>query len=149
MAGKVRAGYKELVRTSGGRVGGSGLAVGRGGGIGACGRAEGGRCGAPVGAAQGRGGPVRGATSALPGPHDLADAAIDAIGKDSNACLLRSHGAVCIGADMDSAFKVATVLEMVSEIYWRILATGNDYQPISAENVAAMQEFVKTKYGQY
>ena len=50
---------------------------------------------------------------------------------------------------MDSAFKVATVLEMVSEIYWRILATGNDYQPISAENVAAMQEFVKTKYGQY
>ena len=100
-------------------------------------------------AAQALGGPVRCATYQLPGTQDLADAAIEAIGKDSNACLLRSHGAVCIGGDMDSAFKVATVLEMVSEIYWRILATGNEYQPISAENVAAMQEFVKTKYGQY
>lgn len=100
-------------------------------------------------AAQALGGPVRCATYQLPGTQELADAAREAIGTDSNACLLRSHGAVCIGPDMDSAFKVATVLEMVSEIYWRILAAGGEYNPISAENVVAMQEFVKTKYGQY
>ena len=50
---------------------------------------------------------------------------------------------------MDAAFKVSTVVEMVSEIFWRIRATGSTYVPISDENVAAMQEFVKTKYGQY
>ena len=50
---------------------------------------------------------------------------------------------------MDGAFKVSTVVEMVAEIFWRIRAMGGEYAPISDENVAAMQEFVKTKYGQY
>ena len=71
------------------------------------------------------------------------------IGDKANACMLRSHGLVCIGADMDAAFKVSTVVEMVAEISWRIRATGGTYVPIAAENVSAMQEFVKTKYGQY
>jgi L-fuculose-phosphate aldolase len=49
---------------------------------------------------------------------------------------------------MEAAFKTSKVLEMVAEILWRIRATGGTYVPISDENVAAMQEFVKTKYGQ-
>ena len=100
-------------------------------------------------AAQALGDTVRCADYNLPGTVELADAAVRAMGKKSNACLLRNHGAVCIGADMDGAFKVSTVLEMVAGIYWRIRATGGTYVPISDENVAAMQVFVKTKYGQY
>lgn len=100
-------------------------------------------------AAQALGDSVRCADYALPGTRELADAAVAAVGEKANACLLRSHGAVCLGASMDGAFKTATVLEMVAQILWRIMATGNDFEPISDENVAAMQEFVKTKYGQY
>lgn len=100
-------------------------------------------------AAQALGADVRCAKYALPGSEELAREAIAALGEGSNACLLRSHGAVCVGADLDGAFKVSTVLEMVSEIWWRILATGGDYVPISDDNVRAMQAFVATKYGQY
>lgn len=100
-------------------------------------------------AAQALGDSVRCCNYALPGTQDLADEAAKTIGDKANACMLRSHGLVCIGADMDAAFKVSTVVEMVAEIYWRIRATGGNYIPISDENVAIMQEFVKTKYGQY
>lgn len=100
-------------------------------------------------AAQTLGDTVRCAEYCLPGTIDLANAAVKAMGKKSNACLLRNHGAVCIGADMEAAFKTSKVLEMVAEILWRIRAAGGAYVPISDENVTAMQEFVKTKYGQY
>lgn len=85
----------------------------------------------------------------LPGTREIAEEVAKNLSGKSNACLMKSHGAVCVGEDMDSAFKVSTVLEMVAEIYWRIRATGGTYVPIAPENVAAMQDFVKTKYGQY
>lgn len=100
-------------------------------------------------AAQALGDTIRCADYQLPGSQALADAVAKALGKKSNAAMMRNHGLVCVGKDMDSAFKVSTVVEMVCEIYWRIRATGGNYIPISDENVAAMQEFVKTKYGQY
>lgn len=100
-------------------------------------------------AAQALGDTIRCADYELPGSQALADAVGRALGEKSNACMMRNHGLVCVGKDMDSAFKVSTVVEMVAEIYWRIRAMGATYVPISDENVRAMQEFVKTKYGQY
>jgi len=100
-------------------------------------------------AAQALGDNVHCAKYALPGTKELAHEAVKAMGEKSNACLLRSHGLVTIGADMETAFKITTVVEMVSEIEWRIRAMGMSYVPISDSNVSAMQEFVKTKYGQY
>jgi hypothetical protein len=85
----------------------------------------------------------------LPGTPDLAHAAVKAIGKKSSACLLRNHGAVCVGKDLPTAFKVATVLEMVSEIYYRIRATGGTYVPLSDENIRLTQNEVLKRYGQY
>lgn len=84
----------------------------------------------------------------LPGTQELADACVAALGKSSNACLIRSHGAVCVGADMDAAFKVCTVLEVTARILYMIEATGGKPVPVSAENIAAMQDFVKNHYGQ-
>lgn len=100
-------------------------------------------------AAQALGDTIRCADYELPGSQELADAVAKALGTKANAAMMRNHGLVCLGKDMDAAFKVSTVVEMVSEIYWRIRATGNTYVPISDENVHAMQEFVKTSYGQY
>lgn len=85
---------------------------------------------------------------ALPGTLELADNCVAALGEKSNACLVHSHGAVCVGGDMDGAFKVAKVLEVTSQIYYMIEATGGKPVGISPENVAAMQDFVKNSYGQ-
>lgn len=100
-------------------------------------------------AAQALGDAIRCAKYELPGTKSLADAVVCALGKTANAAMMRNHGLVCIGQSMDDAFKVATVAEMVAEIYWKIRAMGGSYIPISHENVIAMQEFVKTGYGQY
>lgn len=98
-------------------------------------------------AAQCLGDTIKVADYALPGTPQLADNCIAALGKKANACLLQSHGAVCIGDSMDGAFKVATVLELTAQTYHMILSIG---QPVllSDENIEKMQEFVKTKYGQ-
>ena len=51
------------------------------------------------------------------GSMDLAEKAVKALG-DNKVCLLRDHGAVCVGANMDEAFKNAEVLEHVAQVYY-------------------------------
>ncbi len=99
--------------------------------------------------AQALGDVVRTAEYALPGSAELAENCIKALGTMSNACLLRSHGAVCIAENMDGAFKVAHVLEMMSEIYCNIRAIGGKYIPISDEHISIMRDFARTRYGQW
>ena len=99
-------------------------------------------------AAQALGDEVRTAPYALPGTQALAENCVEALGRKANACLLQSHGAVCVGKDMKSAFKTARVLEMTAEIYYRIRSVGGRYLPISREDIAAMQDFAANRYGQ-
>lgn len=99
-------------------------------------------------AAQVLGDVCRCADYALPGSTELAQNCVAALGEKSNSCLVHSHGAVCLGADMDGAFKTAKVLEVTAQIYYMIEATGGKPVGISDENIAAMQDFVKNKYGQ-
>ena len=99
-------------------------------------------------ASQALGDEVRTARYGLPGSLELARNCVEALGQKSNACLLQSHGAVCVGKDMPAAFTVAKVLEMTAELYYRINIMGKSYIPISEENIAAMQEFVAHSYGQ-
>lgn len=99
-------------------------------------------------ASQALGDDVRTARYGLPGSLELARNCVEALGQKSNACLLQSHGAVCVGKDMPAAFTVAKVLEMTAELYYRICVMGKSYIPISEENIAAMQEFVAHSYGQ-
>lgn len=84
-------------------------------------------------AAQALGDEVRTAPYALPGTDELAQNCAAALGEKANACLLQSHGAVCVGRDMKSAFKTARVLEMTAEIYYRIRSVGGKFIPISPE----------------
>lgn len=99
-------------------------------------------------AAQILGDVCRTANYALPGSQELADECVKALGTKAASCLLKSHGAVCVGETMDAAFKVVKVLEVTAHIYQMIRATGKTFDPISDENIAAMQYFVKNIYGQ-
>ena len=78
----------------------------------------------------------------------LLDEAAQVLGDKAMACLLKSHGAVCLGKDLEQAFGNSTVLEATAQVYSIIRSMGGQFQPISPENIAFMQEFVRTSYGQ-
>jgi len=99
-------------------------------------------------AAQVLGGTCKSAEYALPGSDELAQNCLAALGETANSCLLRSHGAVCVGETMDGAFRVAKVLEITAQIYQMIKAAGKEFIPISQENIEAMQYYVANIYGQ-
>jgi L-fuculose-phosphate aldolase len=99
-------------------------------------------------AAQTLGDVCRTAEYALPGSPQLAENCVKALGQRATSCLLKAHGAVCVGDTMEAAFKVSRVLEITAQIYQMILATGCNCPELSQEDIQAMQEFVKTKYGQ-
>lgn len=91
-------------------------------------------------------GDVRVTEYALPGSPEMAENAIKTLGNDA-ACLLANHGAVAVGKDMDAAFRVCTILEMTSQIYYMARCIGEP-KPIDAEKVAYMKDFVANRYGQ-
>lgn len=97
-------------------------------------------------AAQTMGGAVRVAEYALPGTQELADNVVRALGGGA-ACLMANHGAVCVGRDMDAAFKTCTVLEMTARIYYMARCIGNP-QPLSQDTINTMLETVCKHYGQ-
>ena len=99
-------------------------------------------------AAQVLGDTVRTARYALPGSPELAANCVEALGERSMACLLRAHGAVCLGTTMEKAFLVSQVLEATARIYSLIRSMGGAAEPFSRERLAAMEEFMAHRYGQ-
>ena len=59
---------------------------------------------------------VRVADYALPGTSKLAKKTAECL-EGRNAALMANHGAVCVGPDMDTAFKISTILETMCEQY--------------------------------
>ena len=92
--------------------------------------------------------PVRTAVYYPPGTAELAAAAQAALGEKARACLLKAHGAVCVGKSLPQTFDVAKVLENTAEIYWRIRALGLQPQPIADEHIRYMHEVLSNNYGQ-
>ena len=99
-------------------------------------------------AAQILGGVIKTAPYALPGSHEPAETCVKTHANETNACLLMSHGAVCVGDTMDTAFKICTVLEVTAQIYYMVRSMGKKCIEISDENIAAMAYFAKNIYGQ-
>ncbi len=97
-------------------------------------------------AAQVLGGEVKVTEYALPGTAELAANVVKTLGSGA-ACLIANHGAVCVGKDIDAAFRVCEVLEMTAQIYRMALAIGEP-NVISEENVAYMKNFMENHYGQ-
>jgi len=82
----------------------------------------------------------------LPGTKALAQSVISALG-EGNAVLMPNHGAVCVGATLANAYKVAAVLEKTAHIYLLARAIGTPHV-LSESDVATMMEFMRHRYGQ-
>ncbi len=83
---------------------------------------------------------------ALPGTDELAENTVKGL-EDRNAVLLKSHGTVCVGNDMNFTFKVCDVLEKAARI---LIMSKNIGIPriVPEEDIKIMQDFVKNSYGQ-
>ena len=66
---------------------------------------------------------VRCAPYHLFGTQDLADGAVETLGR-GYACLLESHGALACGPDIGHAFALAEQLEFCAEVYLKAKAAG-------------------------
>ena len=83
---------------------------------------------------------------ALPGTDVLAQNVVKGLGKE-NGVLLPNHGTVLVGADMKSALTICQVAEKSAQIYIHALSIGTP-NIIPDEDVKAMQDYVRTRYGQ-
>ncbi|HWR11166.1 MAG TPA: class II aldolase/adducin family protein [Rectinemataceae bacterium] len=86
------------------------------------------------------GGDIPVAEFALPGSVELGQRVVESLAR-RNACLMRNHGAVAVGATLDQAHLRAIYVEDAAKIYAIALGTGQ-VQLIPAEAVKAM----KTKH---
>ncbi|MBO4289661.1 MAG: class II aldolase/adducin family protein [Lachnospiraceae bacterium] len=73
---------------------------------------------------------VRTAPYGLPGSKELAANCADTLGNEAMAVLLANHGAVCLGADLEAAFKTAKVLELTAELCRKIRSMGAEPEPL-------------------
>jgi len=90
---------------------------------------------------------VRVAEYSLPGTMKLAKNCVEALGSISNACLLRSHGAVCVGSNITRAFNAAFALEMTAQVYYMAKMMGSPAE-IPASAATALRDFAMFHYGQ-
>lgn len=67
---------------------------------------------------------VRTAPYGLPGSGELAENCVQTLGNKAMAVLLANHGAVCVGKDLEAAFKTAKVLELTAQLCRKIRAAG-------------------------
>lgn len=82
---------------------------------------------------------------ALPGTRELAENVVDGLG-NRNAVLLPNHGALCVGKDMDHAFKICDVVEKTAHIYILAKSIGTPHL-IAEEDIKEMQYFAQNLYG--
>lgn len=91
------------------------------------------------------GGGIRVAKYALPGTMELAANCAEALG-DRMAVLLANHGGVCVGKDLNEAFKITKVLEVSLQSYCLGKIIGTPV-PLSQEQVEKMRDYFLNDYG--
>lgn len=89
---------------------------------------------------------VRVTEYAVPGSKEMAENVIKALGNGS-ACLVANHGAVGVGKDIQTVFKVCNVLEMTAQIYQMARCIGTP-KPIPQDKIDYMQTVLTKTYGQ-
>lgn len=82
----------------------------------------------------------------LPGTPELASNAVKGLGS-RNGVLLPNHGTLMVGPDMPTALTICHVVEKTAHIYIMATSIGTP-NLISMEDIKAMQDFARTKYGQ-
>lgn len=89
------------------------------------------------------GGPVSLAEYAIAGSEELARNVCDALGEE-NAVLLRNHGALGVGADLEEAVANCELLERIAQVYVHTLRL-EAAQPLPDEAVAAEKELFRSR----
>ena len=84
---------------------------------------------------------------ALPGSEELAKECIEKLGKNRMALVMAAHGALCVGSDIEMAFKVSTVLEMTAQVYILAKSIGIP-QTLDPKDIEIMHDFAYNSYGQ-
>ena len=87
------------------------------------------------------GGPVPVAEYAVSGSEELARNVCDALG-EGKAVLLRNHGALGVGADLEEAVANCELLERIAQVYVHTLGL-NRAQPLPDEAVAVERELFR------
>ena len=83
---------------------------------------------------------------ALPGTQQLAQNAVEALGKN-NGVLLPNHGTIVVGPNMSMALTICKVVEKSAHVYIMSLSIGTP-NLIDPEDIIAMQDYAQNKYGQ-
>jgi L-fuculose-phosphate aldolase len=60
-----------------------------------------------------------------PGSEALAELAVEALGRDHNACLLQNHGVIAVGGDADTALETAEMVEFVAQVHYQASTIGD------------------------
>jgi L-fuculose-phosphate aldolase len=61
---------------------------------------------------------------AQPGTEELGRLALEALGDDHHACLLKHHGVMALGADAEQALETAQMVEFCARIHFQAMAVG-------------------------
>lgn len=82
--------------------------------------------------------PIRIAPFAPPGSGELARLAVETLGVDGRAVLLRNHGSLCCGRDISAALSAAIYTEEAAQTacYARLLGC---FHPLDAAQIAAVK----------
>jgi L-fuculose-phosphate aldolase len=60
-----------------------------------------------------------------PGSEALGRLAVEALGEDRNACLLKNHGTIAVGDTAEAAFETALMVEYCARIHYQASAIGD------------------------
>lgn len=78
--------------------------------------------------------------------HEKLGAVVAGSVTQSNAILIRNHGPICFGHDLEEARVCCQVVEKTCKMYLHLLAAGN-IQTISEENVIRGRDYFLNSYG--
>ncbi len=72
------------------------------------------------------------------GTPELGDRAVETLGDDYDACLLKNHGVIAVGDSVGRAFEVAQMVEFCARIHHQALAVG-DPEILSEAEIEAVR----------
>lgn len=84
---------------------------------------------------------------APPGSEELGRMAVEAMGPDRDAVLLKNHGVMTVGKTAEDAFEVATMLEYAARIHYQASTVG-DPEILSDEQIDDLRKMFREDYGQ-
>ena len=84
-----------------------------------------------------------------PGSKDLAEEVVRVLGKDKSVVLIRNHGAVAVGKDLENAYHAALLLENEAAVYFRTkLLEKVEEAKLPLEEVERLHSIFVKAYGQ-